>query len=43
MQKAMNGPFDMLSDDDLLNSNSNFDRISKILPAKEFLLTEENE
>ena len=38
-----NAPFDMISDEDLLNSNSNFDRISKILPAQENLLTDENE
>lgn len=35
------GPFEMISDEDLMNSN--FGRISKILPGPEHLLTDEND
>lgn len=38
---TQNGPFEMISDEDLMNSN--FGRISKIFPGPENLLTDENE
>jgi len=36
-----NGPFEMISDEDLMNSN--FERISKIMPNPENLLTDEGD